>query len=70
MSRVPLNIGFRQDLTDNEGDGWLHLCRRLMDVPLSMQPGVFVWKCTTSGLLRSNSLYRDYMDDHTKFLRT
>jgi hypothetical protein len=69
MSRRPLNLGFRQALTGPGGDGWVHLCTRLMDVQLSTQPDIFVWKLTTSGVFSFKSLYLDYMNDHTNFLR-
>jgi hypothetical protein len=60
---------FRQALTGIRGSRWLHLVRRLMDVNLTTQQDVFVWKLTTSGLFTVKSLYLDFMNDHTKFLR-
>jgi hypothetical protein len=69
MSHMPLNIGFRKALTGIIGSRWLHLVRRLMDVNLTTQQDVFVWKLTTSGLFTVESLYLDFMNDHTKFLR-
>jgi hypothetical protein len=69
MSQVPLNIGFRQALAGNREDRWTHLCSRLVNVNLTAQPDVFIWKLTTSGIFSVKSLYLDYMNDHTKFLR-
>jgi hypothetical protein len=69
FSQVPLKIGFRQALSGYRGTRWLHLVSRLMDVNLSMQLDTFVWKLTTSGKFTVKSLYLDFMNDHTPFLR-
>jgi hypothetical protein len=49
LAQLPLNIGFRQALSGNRADRWIHLVRRLMNVHLSMQLDEFVWKLTTFG---------------------
>jgi hypothetical protein len=69
LSQVPLNIGFRQALTENRGTRWLHLVSKLIDINLSTQPDTFVWKLTTSGNFTVKSFYLDLMNDHTPFLR-
>jgi hypothetical protein len=69
LSHTPLNISFRQALTGNRGSRWLHLARRLMDIHLTNESGTFVWKLTRNGLFTVKSLYLDFMNDHTKFLR-
>jgi hypothetical protein len=70
MSQVPLNIGFRKALTDSRAAWWLHLCNDLIGIQLSDLSDAFKWKLTKSGAFTSRSMYLDYMDDHTKFLRT
>jgi hypothetical protein len=50
LAETPLNIGFRRELTGNKWNGWLHLCQRLMMVPLYDNPDAFVWKLTSTGL--------------------
>jgi hypothetical protein len=69
LSHTPLNISFRQALTENRGSIWLHLVCRLMDIQLTNKPYTFVWKLTKNGLLMVKSLYLDFMNGHTKFLR-
>jgi hypothetical protein len=39
-----------------------------MDVNLSTQQDVFVWKLTTLGVFVVKNLYLHYMNDHLKFL--
>jgi hypothetical protein len=69
MAQVPLNIGFRQALSGTRADRWIHLVQRLMNVYLTTQPDTFTWKLTTSGSFTVKSLYLDYMNDHTRFVR-
>jgi hypothetical protein len=69
MAQVTLNIGFRQTLSGSRADRWIHLVQRLMNVYLTTQPDTFTWKLTTSGSFTVKSLYLDYMNDHTRFLR-
>jgi hypothetical protein len=40
-----------------------------MDVRLSTQPDVFVWKPTPWGSFSIKSMYINYMDDHTRFIQ-
>ena len=65
----PLNIGFWRALTGDKWTSWLHLVNRLMDVQLSNQPDTFKWNLTTSKKFTVKSLYLDFMNDHTRFLR-
>jgi hypothetical protein len=38
-------------------------------VNLSSEPDKFVWKLTDSGVFSVKSMYIDYMNGHTRFLR-
>jgi hypothetical protein len=38
---------------------------KLMDVQLTTQSDVFVWKLTTSSSFTVKSMYLDYMNEHT-----
>jgi hypothetical protein len=69
LSQVSLNLGFRQVLLENRGARWLHLVSRLMDINLTAQPNTFVWKITTLEKIILKSLYLDFMNGHTPFLR-
>jgi len=46
---VPLNIGFKRQLTGNKWNSWIHLCQKLMGVSLDNVPDEFIWKLTTNG---------------------
>jgi hypothetical protein len=69
MSQSPLNIGFRQAFTGLRASRWLHLCIQLMSVQMTQQPNAFKWGRTKSVSFSVKSVYLDYMDDHTQFLR-
>jgi hypothetical protein len=69
MSQRPLNISFRQALTGSRAGRWVHLCGRLICVHLTQEADSFKWDLTKSGFYSVKSMYLDYMDDHTKFLR-
>jgi hypothetical protein len=69
LSQTPLNITFRRGLNDQKYDEWLHLCQRLININLTDEPDKFVWKLTDSGLFTVKSMYLDYMNGHTRFLR-
>jgi hypothetical protein len=69
LSHAPLNISFRRTLTGNKWVSWIRLCRRLMTVNLGTDQDRFVWNLTTSGIYTVKSLYSDFMNDHTPFLR-
>jgi hypothetical protein len=68
LSNIPLNIGFRRVLRDNNWESWLHMVHHLMMVQLRDEPGRLHWHHTTSGVFSVKSLYADYMNDHTKYL--
>ena len=69
LGSSPLNITFRRTLTPNKWVLWLHLVERLMDVQLSQENDSFSWNLTTSGTFTVKSMYLDYMNGHTPFLR-
>jgi hypothetical protein len=69
MSHNPLNIEFRRTLTENKWSSWLYLVRRLMDIQLSGDQDSFVWNLTPSGVFSVKSMYLDYMNGHTVYLR-
>jgi hypothetical protein len=69
LDRNPLNIVYRRSLTGNKWERWLHLVSRLMAVSLSYEQDKFVWCLTTSGVFTVKSIYLDYMNVHTKYLK-
>jgi hypothetical protein len=69
LSNTPLNIEFRRTLTGNKWDAWIALVQRLILVTLSEEKDIFVWKLTTSGSFTVKSMYEDYMNGHTIYLR-
>ena len=69
MSHNPLNIEFRRALSGNKWDSWLHLVRRLMDVQLCGAEDKFVWNLTPSGVFSVKSMYLNYMNGHTVYLK-
>ena len=69
FSLPTLSIDFRRSLTGNRWERWLDLVERLFNVGLTDQPDVFVWKLTDSGRFTVKSMYADFMNGHTAFLR-
>ena len=65
----PLNITFRRVLTENKWEQWLHLVNCLMDITLSNESDRFVWRLTSSGIFSVKSMYLDYLNGHTRFLK-
>jgi hypothetical protein len=65
----PLNISFRRGLNDNKWVQWLHLCQRLITIELTSEPDKFIWKLTYTGIFSVKSMYLDWMNDHTVYLR-
>jgi hypothetical protein len=65
----PLNIEFTRALTRNKWDTWLLFVPVLMKVNLTKNSDVFGWKLNTSGTLTIKSMYSDFMNEHTGFLR-
>ena len=65
----PLNIEFRRSLTGNRWTSWLNLVERLMRVSLTDSPDVFNWNSNPSGIFSVKSLYANYLNGHTPFLR-
>jgi hypothetical protein len=64
-----LNIAFRRNLTEDKWTQWLNLVSRLMEVQLSSDQDFFRWNLTTSGEFSVKSMYLDFMNGHTKFLK-
>jgi hypothetical protein len=69
LAQNPLNITFRRGLNDHKYMEWLHLCQRLITINLTDEPDKFIWKLTDSGMFTVKSMYLDYMNGHTRFLR-
>ena len=69
MSHNPLNIAFRRTFSVNRWEMWLHLVQRLMDINLNEENDEFVWDLTASGVFSVKSMYLDYLNGHTVFLR-
>jgi hypothetical protein len=69
LGQNPLSIEFRRSLTGFRWEYWLHLVSRLMVVSLSSEQDKFVWSLTTSGVFTVKSMYLDYMNGHTKYLK-
>jgi hypothetical protein len=69
LSHNPLNITFLHNLTDHKWNRWLHLVLRLMEVRLMPDQDSFKWNLTTSGVFSVKSMYLDFLNGHTKFLK-
>jgi hypothetical protein len=69
MGTVPLNISFRRTLTHEKWTAWLNLLHRLMEVQRLEEPDKFIWRLTANGRFSVKSLYVDFMNDHTVFLK-
>jgi hypothetical protein len=69
MGTVPLNISFRRTLSHDKWTSWLNLLHRLIEVQLSEDPDKFIWRLTANGEFSVKSLYVDFMNDHTVFLK-
>jgi hypothetical protein len=69
LSHAPLNIRFNRMLIGDRWDSWVSLLRRLMVVNLSDEPDSFKWRLTTTGIFSVKSMYADYMNGHTAFLK-
>ena len=64
----PLNMSSRRVLIGNRWDAWSQLCLGLMDISLTDNNDIFVWKFTTNRVFTVKSMYEDLMDEHTRFL--
>jgi hypothetical protein len=69
LSHNPLNIRFNRILIGEKWDAWIHLVTRLMNIQLNDEPDRFKWHLTTTGLFTVKSMYADYMNGHTVFLK-
>jgi hypothetical protein len=50
-------------------DQWLNLVSRLMEVQLSSAQDIFRWNLTASGEFSVKSMYLDFMNGNTNFLK-
>jgi hypothetical protein len=69
LSQYPLNIAFWHNLTGNKWNRWLHLVSRLMEVHLMPDQDSFKWNLTTLGVFSVKSMYLDFLNGHTMFLK-
>ena len=70
LSNAPaINLQFRRNLIGANWVAWLNIVQRLMSVSLTTKVDVFKWKLTMNGVFTVGSMYDDYMNDHTPFLR-
>jgi hypothetical protein len=69
LSNMPLNIRFNRILTGDRWNSWVSLLQRLININLSDEPDSFKWNLTTTGIFSVKSMYADYMNGHTVFLK-
>ena len=69
LSNTPLNIEFRRALTGPKWTSWIHLVERLMPVSRSNEEDLLKWRLTPAGTFSVKSMYLEYMNGHTPFLR-
>ena len=65
----PLHIEFRRALSEAKWTAWLHLVGRLFHINLNDENDKFVWKLTDSGSFSVKSMYTDFMNGHTVYLK-
>jgi hypothetical protein len=69
LANTPVNIRFRRVLSGNKWSAWLRLCQEIMVVQLSDEQDRFLWNLTSSRSFSVKSMYEDFMNGHTPFLR-
>ena len=69
LNTVPLNLQFRRAILGDKRIAWLYLVERLMRVTISNEEDSFKWNLTANGSFSVKSMYADYMNGHTIFLR-
>jgi hypothetical protein len=69
LAQNPLCIEFRRTLSNDKWVAWLHLVQRLMPIALTNEDDNFFWKLTESGTFTVKSMYADFLNGHTVFLR-
>jgi hypothetical protein len=69
MANNPLKISFNHVLRGEHWETWLDLVSRLMNIQLSDEPNKFSWSLTSSEKFIVKSLYADYTNGHTVFLK-
>ena len=65
----PVNLEFRRSLVGSKWTAWLQLVQKLMTASLTPNDDSFRWRLTSSGIFSVKSLYADYLNGHTPFLR-
>ena len=69
LANNPLNVEFRRALTGDRWISWLKLVEKIMDVNLSDNDDVFLWRLTNTKKFTVSSMYSDFMHGHNPFLR-
>jgi len=69
LSQSPLNIGFTRAITLDKWEAWLDLVRKVMGVSLNDEPDSFTWSLTSTGIFSVKSMYANFMNGHTVFLK-
>jgi hypothetical protein len=69
LANNPLNVEFMRILSAPKWAAWLHLAQRLMAINLNHEADRFVWKLTDSGLFSVKSIYTDFINGHTVYLK-
>jgi hypothetical protein len=67
LNQNPLHIPFRRTLFDNRL--WLQLVQQLMEVQLTNEKDIFVWRLPSSEIFTVKSMYLDLLDNDTKYLK-
>jgi hypothetical protein len=69
LSLVPLNIRFNRILIGEKWDAWVHLVSRIINVHLNDEPDRFKWHLMPIGIFTFKSMYANFMNGHTIFLK-
>jgi hypothetical protein len=69
LQGFPLNIAFRRNLDKQKWARWMHLVSRLIEIELSDAKDVLRWTLTDSKVFTVKSMYLDYLNGHTDYLR-
>jgi hypothetical protein len=69
LSGFHLNIAFVRTLTPHKWSRWIDLVQRLMDINLTPNNDKFIWILTSSGEFTVKSMYLDFLNGQTRYLR-
>jgi hypothetical protein len=69
LSQNPLNLGFRSLIVGAKWVAWLNLCKHVIMVKLTNDSDRFARSLTTSGVFRMKSMYKEIMNNHSRFLQ-